>query len=231
MLFAIGLVSLFISGGLTGIWLGNAAIDIPLHNTYFVVAHFHIVMGASAIFGMFSGVYHWYPKMFGRIMNKKLGYLHFWLTFISVYCVFFPQHFQGLAGVPRRYYAFTEFEFAEVFVDLNKFMTVAAIIGFSAQFIFLYNFLTSMFSGEKVGRNPWLSNTLEWSVDNPGHGNWDGPVPEVFRGPHEYSKPGVERDYLPQWISDEDLDAGVDYDSEDHDPVNKTSSTGNPEVA
>lgn len=231
MLFAIGLVSLFISGGLTGIWLGNAAIDIPLHNTYFVVAHFHIVMGASAIFGMFSGVYHWFPKMFGRIMDKKLGYLHFWLTFISVYCVFFPQHFQGLAGVPRRYYAFTEFEFAEVFVDLNKFMTVAAIVGFSAQFIFLYNFLTSIFKGEKVGRNPWSSNTLEWSVENPGHGNWDGDIPEVFRGPHEYSKPGVERDYLPVWISDEDLEAGVDYDAEDHDPVNKIPSAGNSDVA
>lgn len=222
MMFAIGLVSLFISGGLTGIWLGNAAIDIPLHNTYFVVAHFHIVMGASAIFGMFSGVYHWFPKMFGRMMDKKLGYIHFWLTFASVYLVFFPMHFQGLAGVPRRYYAFTQFDFASVFVDLNVFITIAAIIGMGAQFIFLYNFIKSAISGEKSPKNPWKANSLEWSTDIlPGHGNWMGAIPSVYRGPHEYSKPGVELDYLPVWISDEDLANGVDYDSDDHDPIDK----------
>lgn len=221
MLFAIGLVSLFISGGLTGIFLGNAALDIPLHNTYFVVAHFHIVMGSAAMFGMFAGVYHWFPKMFGKMMNKQLGYLHFWLTFISVYAVFFPMHFIGIAGVPRRYYAFTEFDFAEVFIDLNKFISFAAIVGFLAQFIFLYNFITSIVAGKKASKNPWKSNSLEWSVADPGHGNWDGEIPTVYRGPHEYSKPGVELDYLPQWISDEDLAKGVNYDSEDHDPIAK----------
>lgn len=228
MMFAIGLVSLFISGGLTGIWLGNAAIDIPLHNTYFVVAHFHIVMGASAIFGMFSGVYHWFPKMFGRMMDKKLGYIHFWLTFTSVYLVFFPMHFQGLAGVPRRYYAFTQFDFASVFVDLNIFITIAAIIGMGAQFIFLYNFIKSAISGEKSIKNPWKANSLEWSTEIvPGHGNWVGAIPTVHRGPHEYSKPGVELDYLPVWISDEDLANGVDYDSEDHDPIEKAVKANN----
>ncbi|MCB0737314.1 MAG: cbb3-type cytochrome c oxidase subunit I [Bacteroidetes bacterium] len=232
MMFAIGLVSLFISGGLTGIWLGNAAIDIPLHNTYFVVAHFHIVMGASAIFGMFSGVYHWFPKMFGRMMDKKLGYIHFWLTFISVYLVFFPMHFIGLAGVPRRYYAFTNFDFADDFLDLNKFITYAAILGFAAQFVFLYNFIKSAISGEKAVKNPWRANTLEWSTEvNPGHGNWVGAIPSVYRGPHEYSKPGVDRDFLPQWISEEDLNQAVDYDSEDHDPIKRDvpSTTQNEE--
>lgn len=230
MMFAIGLVSLFISGGLTGIWLGNAALDIPLHNTYFVVAHFHIVMGASAIFGMFAGVYHWFPKMFGRMMDKKLGYLHFWLTFASVYLVFFPMHFQGLAGVPRRYYAFTQFNFTDDFVDLNIFISIAAIIGFLAQFIFLWNFIKSAIAGKKAIRNPWKANTLEWSTKIvPGHGNWEGAIPAVYRGPHEYSKPGVTLDYLPQWISDEDLDKGVDYDSEDHDPIEKKVPSATPE--
>jgi cytochrome c oxidase subunit 1 len=173
-------------------------------------------MGASAIFGMFSGVYHWFPKMFGRLMDRRLGMWHFWLTFITVYCVFFPQHFIGLAGVPRRYYAFTEFDFAAGFVDLNKFITVAAIIGFTAQFIFLYNFVKSIFWGEKAGRNPWKANSLEWTVAEPGHGNWTGPIPTVYRGPHEYSKPGVALDYLPQHVSDEDLAKGVDYDNEQY---------------
>jgi len=137
MLFAIGLVSFFISGGLTGIFLGNAALDINLHDTYFVVAHFHLVMGSAAIFGMLAGVYHWYPKMFGRMMNNKLGYLHFWLTFIAAYLVFFPLHFLGLDGVPRRYYAFTEFEFMQKWLTVNVFVTWAAILGALAQVAYL----------------------------------------------------------------------------------------------
>ena len=150
MLFAIGLVSFFISGGLTGIFLGNAALDINLHDTYFVVAHFHLVMGSAAIFGMLSGIYHWFPKMFGRMMNAKLGYLHFWLTFISAYLVFFPMHFMGLDGVPRRYYAFTEFESMAEWLSVNKFITWAAILGAIAQTAFLYNFFSSIFFGRKM---------------------------------------------------------------------------------
>jgi cytochrome c oxidase subunit 1 len=149
MLFSIGLVSFFISGGLTGLFLGNAAIDINLHDTYFVVAHFHLVMGSAAFFGLLAGVYHWFPKMFGRMMDQKLGYIHFWLTFVGVYLVFFPLHYIGIAGFPRRYYSFTNFDAFSSFVDLNSFVTVAAIITFGAQFIFLFNFFYNIFKGKK----------------------------------------------------------------------------------
>ncbi len=199
MLFAIGLVSFFISGGLTGIWLGNAAVDINLHDTYFVVAHFHLVMGSAAIFGMLAGIYHWFPKMFRRRMNDKLGYIHFWLTFAAAYGVFFPMHFMGLDGVPRRYYSFTGFEYMNEWLDVNKFISIAAIIGSAAQFIFLYNFFNSIFKGRKTEQNPWHSNTLEWTAPIEHiHGNWEGDIPHVYRWPYDYSKPGVELDYLPQ---------------------------------
>ena len=201
MLFAIGFVSLFISGGLTGIWLGNAALDIYLHDSYFVVAHFHIVMGLSAVLAMFAGVYHWYPKMFGRLLNKKLGYLHFWLTFVSAYGVFFPQHFQGLAGVPRRYYSWTEYPLFADFADLSILITIAAILGGLAQFIFLYNFIYSMYRGQKSPQNPWQSNTLEWTTPvKHFHGNWPGELPTVHRWPYDYSKPGKDQDFVPQTV-------------------------------
>ena len=145
MLFAIGMVSLFVSGGLTGIILGNSALDIQLHDTYFVVAHFHLVMGASAAFGLFSGVYHWFPKMYGKMMNNTLGQIHFWLTFIGLYMVFVPMHYVGIAGFPRRYYQFTSYDFTSIFSDMNTFITVAAIFTFAAQFLFLYNFFYSIF--------------------------------------------------------------------------------------
>lgn len=199
MLFAIGLVSFFISGGLTGIFLGNAALDINLHDTYFVVAHFHLVMGSAAIFGMLSGIYHWFPKMFGKMMNPKLGYLHFWLTFISAYLVFFPMHFMGLDGVPRRYYAFTEFESMKQWLSVNKFITWAAIMGAVAQVAFLYNFFYSIFFGKKAVQNPWDSNTLEWTTPVEHlHGNWPGEIPTVYRWPYDYSKPGHDADFIPQ---------------------------------
>ena len=199
MLFAIGLVSFFISGGLTGIFLGNAALDINLHDTYFVVAHFHLVMGSAAIFGMLSGIYHWFPKMFGRMMNAKLGYLHFWLTFISAYLVFFPMHFMGLDGIPRRYYAFTEFESMKEWLSVNVFITWAAILGAVAQVAFLYNFVYSIFFGEKTVQNPWESTTLEWTTPVEHlHGNWPGEIPTVYRWPYDYSKPGHHTDFIPQ---------------------------------
>jgi cytochrome c oxidase subunit 1 len=201
MLFSIGLVSLFVTGGLTGIFLGNASLDINLHDTYFVVAHFHIVMGSAAIFGMFAGVYHWYPKMFGKMMDTRLGYFHFWLTFISVYCVFFPMHFIGLDGVPRRYYSFTSFEFMNEWLAVNKFISISAILGSIAQFIFLYNFFRSIFKGEKSVQNPWRSNTLEWTAPVEHlHGNWPGEIPSVYRWPYDYSKPGAEEDFIPQTV-------------------------------
>jgi len=201
MLCAIGMVSFFISGGLTGIFLGNASLDINLHDTYFVVAHFHLVMGSAAIFGMLAGVYHWYPKMFGRMMNPKLGYLHFWVTFICAYLVFFPLHFLGLDGVPRRYYAFTEFEFMQKWVTVNIFVTWSAIVAALAQVAFLFNFFYSIFFGKKATQNPWDSNTLEWTTPVEHiHGNWPGEIPTVHRWPYDYSKPGAEEDFIPQTV-------------------------------
>jgi cytochrome c oxidase subunit 1 len=204
MLFSIGLVSFFISGGLTGIYLGNAALDIQLHDSYFVVAHFHLVMGSAAIFGMFAGIYHWFPKMYGRMMNDTLGYFHFWITFITAYLVFFPMHFMGLAGVPRRYYQFTLVEDFNVWMDVNKLITVSALIGGAAQLLFLYNFFYSIFKGKKASANPWQANSLEWSTPVERlHGNWPGEIPTVYRGPHEYSRPDREEDFFPQYVPDE----------------------------
>lgn len=201
MLFSIGLVSFFLTGGITGIFLGNSAIDIQLHDTYFVVAHFHLVMGSASFFGMLAGIYHWFPKMFGRMMNDKLGYLHFWFTFIGVYLVFFPMHYIGIAGFPRRYYSWTAFETFSGFTDLNMLVSVAAILTLAAQFIFLFNFFYSMFRGRLAPANPWNSTTLEWTTPrNPQHGNWPGEIPWVYRWPYDYSKPGAADDFIPQTI-------------------------------
>ena len=201
MLFSIGLVSFFISGGLTGVFLGNSAIDIQLHDTYFVVAHFHLVMGSASFFGLMAGVYHWFPKMFGRMMDAKLGYIHFWLTFVGVYMVFFPMHYIGIAGFPRRYYSWTNYEFTNMYTDLNMFVSVAAFITFAAQAIFLFNFFSSMYRGRKATLNPWSSNTLEWTTPlHPGHGNWPGEIPTVYRWPYDYSKPGAAEDFIPQTV-------------------------------
>jgi cytochrome c oxidase subunit 1 len=201
MLFSIGLVSFFISGGLTGVALGNSAIDIQLHDTYFVVAHFHLVMGSASFFGMVAGVYHWFPKMFGRMMNEKLGYIHFWITFVGIYCVFFPMHYTGIAGFPRRYYSFTSYESFKTFGDLNSFISTAAIITFSAQFIFVFNFIHSIFRGRRAPLNPWRANTLEWTTPvHPLHGNWPGEIPHVYRWPYDYSKPGAAEDFIMQTV-------------------------------
>jgi cytochrome c oxidase subunit I len=201
MLFSIGLVSFFLTGGITGIFLGNSAVDIQLHDTYFVVAHFHLVMGSASFFGMLAGVYHWFPKMFGRMMNAKLGYLHFWITFVGVYMVFFPMHYIGIAGFPRRYYTWTNFETFSGFTDLNMLVSIAAILTLAAQFIFLFNFIYSIFRGKAAPANPWHSTTLEWTTPlHPAHGNWPGEIPTVYRWPYDYSKPGAKDDYIPQNI-------------------------------
>jgi cytochrome c oxidase subunit 1 len=204
MLFAIGLVSTFITGGVTGIILADSALDIMMHDTYFVVAHFHIVMGMSAVFGMFGGVYHWFPKMFGRMMNTRLGYAHFWVTLIGAYGVFFPMHFVGLAGAPRRYYdysAYSEFDSNsfELMVDLNQIITIFAIIAALGQVFFLFNFFYSIFRGPKAPQNPWRSTTLEWTTPVEAiHGNWPGELPTVHRWPYDYSKPGASEDFISQ---------------------------------
>jgi cytochrome c oxidase subunit I len=201
MLFSIGLVSFFITGGVTGIALGNSAIDIQLHDTYFVVAHFHLVMGSASFFGMMAGVYHWFPKMFGRMMDDKLGYAHFWLTFVGVYMVFFPMHYIGIAGFPRRYYQWSNFDAFNSFGDLNGFISIAAIITLTAQLIFMFNFFYSMYKGRLAPANPWNSNTLEWTTPRfPGHGNWPGQIPSVYRWPYDYSKPGAKDDFIPQTV-------------------------------
>ena len=197
MLFSIGLVSTFVTGGLTGLVLGDSALDINVHDTYFVVAHFHLVMGVSALLGMFAGVYHWFPKMYGKMMNKTLGYWHFWLTIISAYGVFFPMHFVGLAGLPRRYYTNTNFPMFDDLADINVFMTYMAFLGGFAQLIFLANFFISIFRGNKAEQNPWKSNTLEWTTPVEHiHGNWPGAIPEVHRWAYDYSKTDENGEYV-----------------------------------
>ncbi|HWY98581.1 MAG TPA: cbb3-type cytochrome c oxidase subunit I [Bacteroidia bacterium] len=211
LLFVVGAVSTFISGGLTGIILADSALDVAVHGTYFVVAHFHIVMGLSAVLAMFGGVYHWFPKMFGRMMNKKLGYWHFWLTFICAYGVFLPMHFLGLAGVPRRYYTNDAYAPWAKLQDINIIVSVFAIVGVLAQIIFFVNFFYSMFKGTKSGENPWEANTLEWTTPIvPGHGNWEGDLPVVHRWAYDYSKPGKAHDFVPQTVPMEEgeLDEG-----------------------
>lgn len=189
MLFSIGMVSTFITGGLTGLILGDSALDINVHDTMFVVAHFHLVMGISALFGMFAGVYHWFPKMYGRMMSKDMGYLHFWITAISAYGVFFPMHFIGLAGLPRRYYSNSAFPIFDDLLQINQVITAFAIIGGLAQLIFLANFFFSIKKGQKAVQNPWHGNTLEWTTPVEHiHGNWPGEIPEVHRWAYDYSK-------------------------------------------
>ena len=201
MLFSIGLVSTFVTGGLTGIILADSALDVNVHDTYFVVAHFHIVMGMSAIFGMLAGIYHWFPKMYGRMMNTKLGYVHFWFTLVCGFGVFFPMHFVGMAGAPRRYYDYSEFPFLDWVMDLNPIISGFAIVGGAAQLLFLFNFFHSMKYGQVATQNPWASNTLEWTTPVKHiHGNWPGAIPEVHRWAYDYSNPEHEEDFVPQVV-------------------------------
>ncbi|MBK9981551.1 MAG: cbb3-type cytochrome c oxidase subunit I [Saprospiraceae bacterium] len=202
MLFAIGFVSMFISGGLTGVFLGNSALDIQLHDTYFIVAHFHIVMGIAAFFGMFAGVYHWFPRMYGRFMNETMGRIHFWVTIVGAYAIFWPMHYMGMAGVPRRYYRFDTFDAFSHFHGLNQFITIAAIIVFSVQILFVFNFFYSIWKGKKMTtQNPWGANTLEWTAPiKPIHGNWPGNLPTVHRWAYDYSKEDAEKDFIQQHI-------------------------------
>ena len=199
MLFSIGLVSTFISGGLTGIILGDSTLDINVHDTYFVVAHFHLVMGISALYGFFAGVYHWFPKMFGKMMNKNLGYIHFWVTAVCAYGVFFPMHFVGMAGLPRRYYTNSNFPLFDELADLNVLITIFALVGAAFQLVFFWNFFYSIFKGKKAPQNPWRSNTMEWTTPVEHiHGNWPGEIPEVHRWAYDYSKPGHDDDFVMQ---------------------------------
>jgi len=203
MLWALGVVSLFISGGLSGIWLAQGAPDIQLHDTYFVVAHFHLIMAGAALFGVFGATAFWFPKMFGRLMNESLGKLHFWFTFVAYYCTFFPMHYIGIAGHMRRIYAISPptgfYEYLRPMEPINHFITLSAFVLGSSQLIFFVNFFWSAFKGKPAGENPWQANGLEWTTQSPPpHGNWAGAIPEVHRWPYDYSVPGAPQDYLMQ---------------------------------
>jgi cytochrome c oxidase subunit 1 len=199
MMFALGFVSLFVSGGISGIFLGQPALDLYFHDTYFVVGHFHMIMGVAAIFGMFAGTFYWFPKMFGRMMNETLGKLHFYATFIGVYAIFTPMHFLGVSGNPRRYADFTNYEFMNPLMPIHKFMTHAAYFTAAVQIIFLINLFWSLKKGAKATDNPWDSTTLEWAIPSPPpFDNFGGKHPVVYRGAYEYGVPGAEKDFIMQ---------------------------------
>lgn len=201
MLFAIGFIVTFVNGGLTGLFLGNVVVDVPLSDTMFVVAHFHMVMGVAPIMVVFGAIYHWYPKITGRMLDEVLGRIHFWVTFIGAYAIFFPMHYVGLVGVPRRYFELGDTVFIPPSVhDLNMFISVAALVVGAAQMVFLFNIIWSLFRGREAGGNPWRATTLEWQTPQtpPAHGNWGKELPIVYRWAYDYSVPGAPEDFIPQ---------------------------------
>jgi cytochrome c oxidase subunit 1 len=217
MLFAIGFIFTFTHGGLTGIFLGNVVVDMPLSDTYFVVAHFHMVMGVSPILVVFGAIYHWYPKITGRMLNETLGKWHFWLTFFGTYAIYLPMHYLGFLGVPRRYYAMGDTEFMpESAFALNQSITISALIVGVVQLIFLYNLIHSLRNGKEAGPNPWKATTLEWQTPDtpPKHGNWGHELPEVHRWAYDYSVPGYPDDFIPQNVPAEAAPAGRDHGSD-----------------
>ena len=201
MLFAIGFIFTFVHGGLTGLFLGNVIVDIPLSDTYFVVGHFHMVMGVSPVMVVFGAIYHWYPKMTGKMFNETLGKVHFWVTFLGTYLIYLPMHYLGFLGVPRRYFSYGNTEFIPDSVQtLNASITVSALIVGAVQLLFLYNLIWSLFKGKPAGPNPWGATTLEWQTPDtpPRHGNWGPAVPGCYRWAYDYSVPGAQWDFLPQ---------------------------------
>lgn len=228
MLFAIGFIFTFTHGGLTGLFLGNVVVDLPLSDTYFVVAHFHMVMGVSPIMVLFAAIYHWFPLVTGKHLNDKLSRLHFWITFIGTYAIYLPMHYLGFLGVPRRYYAMGDTDFIPASAQtLNANITVAALIVGLAQLIFIYNVIRSLSKGEKSEPNPWHATSLEWMTPDfpPKHGNWGKTLPVVYRWAYDFSVPGAKYDYIPQNVAEEDVEkesvmgsettnANADVDSE-----------------
>ena len=208
MLFCLVFLITFLIGGLTGLFLGNVSADVPLSDTYFVVGHFHMVMAVSPVLALYGGLYHWFPSITGRMLDDRLGKIHFWITFIGTYLIYFPMHYIGFLGVPRRYYSNKQFDFIPESVgDLNQFITICALIVGAAQFILLYNFIVSAIRGRKAPKNPWGSCTLEWQTLEapPGHGNWGDRLPVVYRWPYEYGLPGATDDFVPQNVPDEQI--------------------------
>ena len=209
MYFAIGFIFTFIHGGLTGLFLGNVVIDLPLSDTYFVVAHFHMVMGVSPVLVIFASIYHWFPKVSGRMYHEGLAKTHFWITFLGTYAIYLPMHYLGFLGVPRRYYAIGETDFIPASAQtLNESITIAALIVGAAQLIFLFNMLWSIRNGKKADPNPWNSASLEWQTPDtpPVHGNWGDKLPTVYRWAYDYSVPGAKQDFIPQDMAEEDVE-------------------------
>jgi cytochrome c oxidase subunit 1 len=201
MLFALAFIVTFVNGGLTGLFLGNVSVDVPLSDTMFVVAHFHMVMGVAPIMVIFGAIYHWYPKITGRMLNEGLGKIHFWISFLGAYAIFFPMHYVGLMGIPRRYYDIGDMAFVPSSAhDLNAFISIMALIVGAAQVIFLFNLAWSLRYGKKADGNPWRATTLEWQTPEtpPGHGNWGKELPVVYRWAYDYSVPGAKEDFIPQ---------------------------------
>ncbi|WP_101759689.1 cbb3-type cytochrome c oxidase subunit I [Oceanicoccus sp. KOV_DT_Chl] len=208
LLFAVAFIFTFLAGGLTGLFLGNVIVDVPLSDTYFVVAHFHMVMGVAPILVVFGAIYHWFPKITGRMMNDTIGHIHFWITFLGTYAIYFPMHYLGVLGMPRRYYESADYEFIPQSAhDLNAFITVSALIVGVAQILFLYNMFYSAFKGKKADPNPWRAASLEWHTPDtpPVHGNWGAKLPVVHRWPYDYSVPGVKEDFVAQHVSDDEV--------------------------
>tara|TARA_B100001778_G_scaffold158175_1_gene130007 strand:- start:177 stop:965 length:789 start_codon:yes stop_codon:yes gene_type:complete len=201
MLFSIAFIITFVNGGLTGLFLGNVAVDVPLSDTYFVVAHFHMVMGIAPVLVILGSIYHWFPLITGRFLNEKLGRIHFWVTFIGSYSIYFPMHYLGFMGVTRRYFEVFEGDnFTYSITGINQFITVAALITGAAQFVFFYNIITSSKFGKKAGKNPWKACSLEWQTADvpPTHGNFGKELPVVYRWAYDYSVPGADQDYITQ---------------------------------
>ena len=201
MLFALGFIVTFVNGGITGLFLGNVIVDVPLSDTYFVVAHFHMVMGIAPIMVIFGAIYHWFPLVTGRMLHQGMGKFHFWISFVGSYAIYFPMHYLGFIGVPRRYYEMYNSPYIPTSAEgLNAFITIAALIVGFAQIVFIYNIITSAIRGEKAEKNPWKANSLEWQTPEmpPKHGNFGKELPVVYRWPYDFSVPGADKDYIPQ---------------------------------
>jgi len=208
MLYCLAFLITFLIGGLTGLFLGNVSVDVPLSDTYFVVGHFHMVMAVSPVLALYGGLYHWFPSVTGRMLDDRLGKIHFWITFVGTYLIYFPMHYIGFLGVPRRYYSNQQYDFIpDSVADLNQFITICALIVGASQFILLYNFVNSAIRGKKAAKNPWGACTLEWQTleSPPGHGNWGDQLPVVYRWPYDYGLPGATADFVPQNVPDEQI--------------------------
>jgi cytochrome c oxidase subunit 1 len=214
MLFAIGFIFTFIHGGMTGLFLGNVTVDLPLSDTMFVVAHFHMVMAIAPIMVVFGAIYHWYPLITGKMINETLGKIHFWVTFLGAYTIFIPIHYLGFLGVPRRYFEIGETSFIPPSAEtLNAFITVVTLIVGATQLLFLFNLVWSAYKGKRAERNPWGATTLEWQTAEypPGHGNFGEKLPVVYRWAYDYSLPGIEQDFVPQNVSPSELAGDTDH--------------------